>query len=118
MDNYWRLFFQHGSDLRSDDFPFTALFHESIGPHEFPAQQILSSLLCADFSLAAHDSRFAINPHLQIVDLEFAKDDVAGHGLHIFFLVHDPAIGPNNRAIVDLKSARVWTVAFDSRFRP
>src|SRR5438552_16997522 len=107
MDNYWRLFFQHGSDLRSDDFPFTALFHESIGPHEFPAQQILSSLLCADFSLADHDSRFAINAHLQIVALEFAKDDVAGHGLDIFFLIPAPSIRTNNRAIVAFKPSRV-----------
>jgi hypothetical protein len=107
MDKRSRLFFQHRSYLRSNQFPFTPLFHKCIGPDEFPAEQILLCFARADCSLADHDSRFAVNAHLQIVDLEFAKNDVAGHGLQICFFVHDSAIGPDNRAIVRLEPPRV-----------
>src|SRR5439155_25964070 len=63
-------------------------------------------------------SRVAIKTHLQMVNLEFGENDVAGHAFQIASLVHDPAIRPYNRAIFSLKPPCVRTVTFDACFRP
>src|SRR5438067_9240112 len=106
MDKRQRLFFQHWSDLRSYHLPCAILFHKRVGPHEFSAEEISLSLVRFDDVLADHDSRVAIKAHLQILNLEFGEHD-AGHALKIASLVHDPAIRPDNRAILGLKPARI-----------
>src|ERR1700719_1208946 len=89
MDNCKRLFFQDRSDLLTDHFPFTALFHKCVGPPEFSAEKIFLSLLHPDCSLTNDDTSVAIQAHPKIIDFEFGEYDVAGHGLQILLLVHD-----------------------------
>ena len=84
-----------------------ALFYKRIRPNEFFAEKILFSFLRSNCPLANHDSRFAINAHLQIVHLEFAENDVAGHRLQSCPFIHDFAVGPGNRAIFRIESPRV-----------
>src|SRR5882724_4567650 len=114
IDNAERSLFQDRSDLRSDYLPLTALFRKCVGPDEFSAEEILLSLVRFDDALADHDSRVVIKTHLQMVNLEFGENDVAGHAFQIASLVHDPAIRPYNRAIFSLKPPCVRTVTFDA----
>ena len=107
MDNYERSFFQERSDLRSDHLPLTALLHKCVGPDELSSEKILLFFLHFDDALADNDSGIAIKAHSQIVNLEFGENDIAGHALQIALLSHDPAVRPDNRAIVRLNAARV-----------
>src|SRR5438034_6006545 len=118
IDNRERSFFQDRSDLRSDHHPLTALFRKCVGPDEFSAEEILLSLMRFDDALADRDSCVAIKTHLQMVNLEFGENDVAGYAFQIASLVHDPAIRPYNRAIFRLKPPCVRTVTFDACFSP
>src|SRR6266536_5554860 len=86
--------------------------------NEFSAEEILLSLARPNCSLTHDDSRVVIKTHLQMVNLEFGENDVAGHAFQIASLVHDPAIRPYNRAIFRLKPPCVRTVTFDACFRP
>src|SRR4030095_12027921 len=86
MINYG-LFFQDRSDLRSEHFPFTALFHKCVGPDEFSAEEILLSLVRFDDALADDDSSVAIQAYAKIINFEFGEYDVAGHGLQILLFV-------------------------------
>src|SRR5438477_7999200 len=118
IDNRERSFFQDRSNLRSDHLPLTALFRKCLGPDEFSAEEILLPLCALMMPSPTTISRIAIKTHLQIVDLEFGENDVAGHAFQIASLVHDPAIRPYNRAIFSLKPPCVRTVTFDACFRP
>ena len=77
MDKRQRLFFQGWSDLRSDDFPFSTLFHKCIRPHEFSTEQNLLSLLRFDHAFTDDDSRIPVKTHVQILNLEFGESDAA-----------------------------------------
>jgi hypothetical protein len=47
-----------------------------------------------------------------------SENDVASHGFQIGSFIYDPAVWPNDSAIVRLNAARVRTITFDARFRP
>src|SRR4029077_4646417 len=100
-------FFQDWSDLRSDYLPLIGLLHKCVSQNKFSAEKILLSLLRFKETLADHDSSVAIQANPKIVNFEFGENDVAVHAFQIASFIHDPAVWPNDGAIVRFNTASV-----------
>src|SRR3954449_4461903 len=107
MSNCESSFFQDRTDLRGNDLPLTALIRKCVGPHVSSAEKIFVSLACLDDALAHDDSSVPIQTNMKILNLELGENDVASHAFQIASFIHDPAVWPNNSAIVRLNAARV-----------